>query len=82
MKKELLKLLGELASEAKTFGAYEQYSEACCDLSDASNRVYEISADIVKLVTGRKATKKELEQFLSESVGEKGVYDSKEIEDM
>jgi hypothetical protein len=33
MKKELLRLLGELADEAKNFGIHEQYSEAGDSLS-------------------------------------------------
>lgn len=75
MKKELLRLLGELADEAKTFGVYEQYSEAGDSLSAYSDRVYELASEIVKLTTGKNPTKKELEAVLSNSVGEKGMYD-------
>lgn len=82
MKKELLRLLGDLVDEAKTFGVYEQYSEAGASLSASSDKVYELAAKIVKLTTGKKPTKKELEEFLSVSVGEKGMYegDSEEEE--
>jgi hypothetical protein len=60
MKKELLRLLGELADEAKNFGIHEQYSEAGDSLSASSDRVYEISTEIIKLTTGKNPTKKEL----------------------
>ena len=75
MKKELLRLLGELADEVKTFGVYEQYSEAGASLSASSDRVYELTAEIIKLTTGKKPTKKELEGVLASSVGEKGMYE-------
>jgi hypothetical protein len=81
MKKELLKLLGQLADEAKSFGVYEQYSEAGETLSAASDRVYELTAEIVQLATGKKPTKKELEEVLSVSVGEKGMYDCEDEEE-
>lgn len=75
MKKDLLRLLGELADEAKTFGVYEQYSEGGASLSACSDRVYELTEEIIKLTTGKNPTKKELETVLSSSVGEKGMYD-------
>lgn len=75
-KQELLRLLGELADEAKGFGVYEQYSEAGDSLSASSDRVYELAEEIVMLVTGKKPTKKDLEKALAVSVGEKGLYDS------
>jgi len=73
-KQELLRLLGELADEAKSFGMYEQYSEAGDTLSASSDRVYELAEEITILVTGKKPTKKDLEKALTASVGEKGLY--------
>jgi len=76
MKQELIRLLGELAEESKEFGINEQYSEASDSLSSCSDRVYELTAEIVFIVTGKKPTRKELEKALTKSVGEKGIYSS------
>ncbi len=75
MKKDLLRLLAQLTDQGRIFGIYEQYNEATGHLSISSDRVYELTEEIVKLTTGKKPTKKELEAALSDIVGEKGMYD-------
>jgi hypothetical protein len=78
MKKELLNLIGQLVGESVNFGIHEQYGEAGDELNSSSDRVYELTQDIVKLATGMKPTEQEVEEALMDSIGEQGMYTSED----
>lgn len=68
-------LMQNIIGNAKSFGTYEEFSEATDELKSASDELYENVGKLYKETFGVEPSKNLLTSILEEHIGEKGLFD-------